>query len=314
MGAPIGFWNFHVGRKNKLLNGLMSERKKPKPGTPQPKMPSPAVSSKRSFAEVVKTHAYSHDKSFFPSARSSVHVSKPRVFKRISFPDDYRRNYFLDPDFKRHNARRSFWVPKISQGHKTPKASSLEQISAPLSDSYSKSLKGPLAGVDPTAQHCSRCLGFDHTRKACQSRFRCNVCFRYGHSSRNCLSKARLRRIYRPVSKVEGERSELSIFKASPTPHRDRTPPALLHHSTVEIPSSLFPMAIFAVDPRPHLPAGYELLPQPLRPPHRHEVFVAGCYSLANEDLAIVMLEPPVHKDDFSLLAAELRIFFRDMH
>jgi hypothetical protein len=38
-------------------------------------------------------------------------------------------------------------------------------------------------------------------------------------------------------------------------------------------------------------------------------VFVTGCYSPFNEDLAIIKLEPPVHKDDFGLLSKELKIF-----
>jgi hypothetical protein len=31
----------------------------------------------------------------------------------------------------------------------------------------------------------------------------------------------------------------------------------------------------------------------------RQEVFITGCYSLLNEDLAIVKLDPPVDKADF---------------
>lgn len=73
-------------------------------------------------------------------------------------------------------------------------------------------------------------------------------------------------------------------------------------------------MANFPVDPRPHVPAGFTLEDPLLRPPLRHEVFLIGCYSLNNEDLAIVKLQPPVHKDDLTLLAKELRKFFREIH
>jgi hypothetical protein len=45
-------------------------------------------------------------------------------------------------------------------------------------------------------------------------------------------------------------------------------------------------------------------------PPLRHEVFMTGCYTLYNEDLAIVKLRPSVHKDDFGSLATALRTFF----
>ena len=50
------------------------------------------------------------------------------------------------------------------------------------------------------------------------------------------------------------------------------------------------------------------------RPPLCHDVFVSGCYTLYNKDLAIVKLQPSVHKDDFASLATALRTFFQDMH
>jgi hypothetical protein len=49
-------------------------------------------------------------------------------------------------------------------------------------------------------------------------------------------------------------------------------------------------MANFAVDPRPHLPAGFALEDPLPRPSSRQEVFVMGCYFLHNEDLAIIKL------------------------
>ncbi|XP_066372399.1 uncharacterized protein [Miscanthus floridulus] len=73
-------------------------------------------------------------------------------------------------------------------------------------------------------------------------------------------------------------------------------------------------MANFPVDPRPHMPKGFSLVEAPLRPPLGHEVSVIGCYSLYNKDLAIVRLEPKVHKDDFGPLATELRKFFSEIH
>lgn len=73
-------------------------------------------------------------------------------------------------------------------------------------------------------------------------------------------------------------------------------------------------MANFAVDPCPHVPKWFSLVEQPLRPPLHQEVFVTGCYTLANEDLAIIKLDPPVHKDDFGPLATELRQFLTDVH
>jgi hypothetical protein len=42
-------------------------------------------------------------------------------------------------------------------------------------------------------------------------------------------------------------------------------------------------------------------------------VFVVGCFTQHNEDLAIVQLQPPVHKGDFDSLAPALRAFFEDI-
>lgn len=50
------------------------------------------------------------------------------------------------------------------------------------------------------------------------------------------------------------------------------------------------------------------------RPPLRHEVYITGCYTLYNEDLAIVKMQPPVHKDDFGEPKTTLRTFFHDIH
>lgn len=73
-------------------------------------------------------------------------------------------------------------------------------------------------------------------------------------------------------------------------------------------------MVNWEVDPLPFIPKGFTLAEQVQRPPLRHEVFVAGCFSQFNEDLAIVKLHPSVHKDDFDSLAEALRSFFEDIH
>lgn len=73
-------------------------------------------------------------------------------------------------------------------------------------------------------------------------------------------------------------------------------------------------MANWPVDPLPHVPAGFTLEEPAHRPLLRHEVFITGCYTLYNEDLAIVKLQPPVHKDDFSDLKTALRSFFHDIY
>jgi hypothetical protein len=54
-----------------------------------------------------------------------------------------------------------------------------------------------------------------------------------------------------------------------------------------------------------------EPMPNPLL---HHDVYVSSCYTLCNEDLTIVRLQPAVHKDDFDSLATALRGFFKEMH
>jgi hypothetical protein len=44
------------------------------------------------------------------------------------------------------------------------------------------------------------------------------------------------------------------------------------------------------------------------------EVFITSCYTLYNEDLAIVKMQPPVNKEDFGELKTMLRTFFHDIH
>jgi len=44
-----------------------------------------------------------------------------------------------------------------------------------------------------------------------------------------------------------------------------------------------------------------------------HKVFVMGCYTVYNEDLAIMKLDPLVNKD-FGELKTALRSFFHDVH
>lgn len=66
------------------------------------------------------------------------------------------------------------------------------------------------------------------------------------------------------------------------------------------------------MDPCPFVPAGFELEDSSLRPLLRQEVYVMGCYSLYNEDLAIMRLNLPVDKADFELITEGLRTFFHD--
>jgi hypothetical protein len=73
-------------------------------------------------------------------------------------------------------------------------------------------------------------------------------------------------------------------------------------------------MANWEVDPHPFVPVGFTLEEPMLRPMLHQEVYITRCYTLYNEDLAIVKLNPPVDKVDFKFLAEGLRMFFHDVH
>jgi hypothetical protein len=73
-------------------------------------------------------------------------------------------------------------------------------------------------------------------------------------------------------------------------------------------------MVNWEVDPRPHVSKGFKLVDHAPRPLLCHEVFMAGCFSQYNEDLATVKLQPSVHKDDFDSLTTAIRSFFEDIH
>jgi hypothetical protein len=49
-------------------------------------------------------------------------------------------------------------------------------------------------------------------------------------------------------------------------------------------------MANWVVDPIPDVPTGYTIVDSPLQSLLREEVFITGCYTLYNEDLAIVKM------------------------
>nr|CAB3470618.1 unnamed protein product [Digitaria exilis] len=69
-------------------------------------------------------------------------------------------------------------------------------------------------------------------------------------------------------------------------------------------------MANFPVDPRPFVPLGFTLVPREVvREPSRLRSFLAFSLEKSNEDLAIVITEPWISKDDFWPFARELRAF-----
>ena len=156
-------------------------------------------------------------------------------------------------------------------------------------------VQGPL-------NRCRRCLSLGHDSLDCNGQARCSLYFRYGHSEFSCKARANQSRVFRPVSYLEGEApSPLSIktsvpaSNASPSILPTPAPPP----NTVSPPPSSTPMANFSVDPAPFIPAGYMLERTQPNTLLRHEVYLTGCYNKTNEEMAIVMLTPSVHKGDF---------------
>ncbi|KAF8752694.1 hypothetical protein HU200_011935 [Digitaria exilis] len=70
-------------------------------------------------------------------------------------------------------------------------------------------------------------------------------------------------------------------------------------------------MANFALDPLPHVPRGFEIVPRdPDAPPSRLYAYIGGVMDAYNEDLSIPFLLPAVAKEDFQHLAEALKSFF----
>lgn len=70
-------------------------------------------------------------------------------------------------------------------------------------------------------------------------------------------------------------------------------------------------MANFTIDPLPHVPRGFEVLPRdPAKPPSHLYAYLGGVMDAYNEDLAIAFLLPAVAKEDFQELSEALKSFF----
>ncbi|CAL5028714.1 unnamed protein product [Urochloa decumbens] len=74
-------------------------------------------------------------------------------------------------------------------------------------------------------------------------------------------------------------------------------------------------MANFPIDPRPFASREFEAVPHdPNAPPLRLYAYIDGCYDKFNEDVAIAILYPIVVKEDFNLMAREMRSYFEQAH
>lgn len=73
-------------------------------------------------------------------------------------------------------------------------------------------------------------------------------------------------------------------------------------------------MANFPLDPLPHVPRGFEIVPRdPNAPPSRLYAYIGGVLDSYNEDLAVAFLLPAVAKEDFQDLVEALKSFFRNL-
>jgi hypothetical protein len=74
-------------------------------------------------------------------------------------------------------------------------------------------------------------------------------------------------------------------------------------------------MANYTVDPHPHAPRGFEVIPHdPAEPPRRLVVYLGRYMEAFNEDVAITLIVPVVDKEDFNLMAVMIKDYFIHTH
>jgi hypothetical protein len=150
-------------------------------------------------------------------------------------------------------------------------------------------LGSPPAPTQGPLNRCRCCLSLGHDSILCNGQPRCSVCFRYGHSTNLCKARANQLWIFRLVSYLECEApASMDINPSASASNASSPPPPTLVPlpTTVTPPPSATPMANFAVDPVPFLPAGYVLERSQPYSLLRHEVYLTGCYNKTNEELA----------------------------
>jgi len=233
------------------------------------------------------------------SQKSSIFFPLPRRPPPSRSPARADSFKFRNPSISSASQGKLFSRPTITganQGNKRPESVFAERAKSSL----------PL--------ECNNCLGLGHIKKDCTGLVRCRQCWNYGHISRQCLHKRRIFRRYRPILRIEGQESQHLATDLKQCNTLGPSVPPSTPDETVHPHPADPPMANWACDPRPFIPEGFSLEDRSHRPHLRQEVFVTGCYSLCNEDLAIVKLNPPVDKADFKHLAEALRTFFLEVH
>ncbi|OEL21056.1 hypothetical protein BAE44_0017926 [Dichanthelium oligosanthes] len=74
-------------------------------------------------------------------------------------------------------------------------------------------------------------------------------------------------------------------------------------------------MTNFELDPRTHVPRGFEVIPHDhAAPPLRLSTHIGGCMEMYNENLGITFLVPVVSKQDFKPMATALKDYFIHTH
>ncbi|KAF8641889.1 hypothetical protein HU200_067597 [Digitaria exilis] len=101
------------------------------------------------------------------------------------------------------------------------------------------------------------------------------------------------------------------MAKHPPKSQRSSPPPLSLSEQPPPPPSHPCSIANFAIDPHPHVPRGFEVVPHdPNVPPSCLYAYLGGVIDAYNEDLAIAFLLPVVAKEDFQELAEVLKSYF----
>lgn len=280
--------------------------------------------SKFSHSPLPKSGSSSVKKSYADMVRSKA--VKTSVFKRLSYPCDYQNNFIPNPSQRRSNSlpapekmigSSNRWIPKTSVS--TFPASAFNKVNymnikgsnvAHLSEGSNSNFKK--SGLSPP-RTCFVCNGPGQFQKAHLRSICCLKCLSSEYFilkrfwkdgpllDSGVISGPNLRQSGQAQSlpnsqaiHLEGEGVGVgTAFIRQPEYPRKplantNTPPLSPPPSATS--SEVGAMANFAVDPRPFVPEGWEVELPPAQPHLHHEVFVAGCYSHCNENLAIIKL------------------------
>ncbi|CAL4888967.1 unnamed protein product [Urochloa decumbens] len=128
----------------------------------------------------------------------------------------------------------------------------------------------------------------------------CKTCYGYGHLARACWNQKR--KVFRPVARCSPSSTRTPphpAFNAStcqgfhPNPPHSPSTRKTPNCSSPTSPNPSPSMANFAVDPHPHAPRGFTVVPHdPADPPRRLYAYIGGVMDAYNEDLAIAFFTP----------------------